>query len=75
MGLFPMVSCREATELHSRGMDEKLGFGRWISLKVHLKMCPPCANAASSMDILRRAMRSVSESDQPRGDRLDPRDP
>lgn len=70
MKAIPMISCREATTLHSRGMDERLSVPRWISLKSHVAMCPHCCNATRSLDLLRKAMRSVVDGDVPRGDWL-----
>lgn len=69
------ISCREATELHSRHLDESLGTKHWIQLKSHLVICPRCSRTARSMDLLRLAMRSVAHGDDPHGTRLDEKSP
>lgn len=69
------ISCRKATEHHSRKMDGALGVFGKLTLRFHFVHCPPCAEAASQLELIRKAMRSVSEGDTPRGDRLSPVDP
>lgn len=65
-----MISCREATEHHSRKMDGALGLIGKYALRKHLGMCPVCAETAAQLNLLRKAMRSVTEGDAPRGDHL-----
>lgn len=66
------ISCLKATENHSRKMDGALGiFGR-ITMRTHFHHCPPCAEAAAQLELIRKAMRSLAHTDKPRGDRLAP---
>lgn len=73
--LMPMISCREATEHHSRKMDGALGLIGKFALRKHLGMCPVCAETAAQLDLLRKAMRSVADGDSVRGERLAPPTP
>ncbi|MBK8800566.1 MAG: zf-HC2 domain-containing protein [Fibrobacteres bacterium] len=70
-----MISCLDSTMHHSRKMDGALGLMGRLALKIHLAHCPPCTQAASSMDLLRLAMRNVAAGDTPHGDRLVSRNP
>ncbi|MEN9307068.1 MAG: hypothetical protein RL173_1000 [Fibrobacterota bacterium] len=64
------ISCLKATQNHSRKMDGALGLFGNLTLRGHFVHCPPCAEAAAQVELIRKAMRSVTESDKPRGDRL-----
>lgn len=66
------ISCLKTTEYHSRKMDGALGLIGKLTMKAHFVHCPPCAEAAAQMDLIRKAMRSVSDGDAPHGDRLAP---
>lgn len=64
------ISCLKATENHSRKMDGALGLFGKFTLLAHFVHCPPCAEAAAQIELIRKAMRSVAEGDKTRGDRL-----
>lgn len=66
------ISCLKATEHHSRKMDGALGLFGKLTLRTHFVHCPPCAEAAAQLELIRKAMRSVSEGEVPHGDRLEP---
>lgn len=57
-----MLSCREVTRLVSQGLDRRLGFGEWIALRVHFRICEGCRNVNDQIDFLRRAVRRLGES-------------
>lgn len=69
------ISCLKATEQHSRKMDGALGLIGKLTLRAHFVHCPPCTEAAAQMELIRKAMRSVSDGDAPHGNRLAPIDP
>lgn len=69
------ISCLKATENHSRKMDGALGLFGNLTLRAHFVHCPPCAEAAAQLELIRKAMRSVSEGEAPHGDRLARPDP
>jgi hypothetical protein len=66
------ISCLKATEHHSRKMDGALGLLGNLTMKAHFVHCPPCAEAAAQMDLIRKAMRSVAVGGETHGDRLAP---
>lgn len=72
---FLNISCLKTTEYHSRKMDGALGLVGRLTMKAHFVHCPPCAEAAAQMDLIRKAMRSVADGERTHGDRLLPRDP
>ncbi len=52
-----MRSCREITELVSKGLDRKLGIGEKIAVNFHLMMCSRCRNFRSKTQFLRKAAK------------------
>lgn len=64
------ISCLKATEQHSRKMDGALGLLGNLTLRAHFVHCPPCTEAAIQLELIRKAMRSLSEGNAPHGDRL-----
>jgi predicted anti-sigma-YlaC factor YlaD len=57
-----MLSCKEATQLVSQGLDRRLGFFERAALRVHLAICHGCRNFSRQMRLLRRAMRRLADS-------------
>ncbi len=51
-----MLSCKKASELNSRAMDEKLSFLENMALKIHLLLCRSCKNFTQQLTFLRDAV-------------------
>lgn len=49
-----MLNCRQASQLASRAMDEKLPFWKKISLKMHLLLCRSCSQFTQQLIFLRK---------------------
>ncbi|PSJ17649.1 hypothetical protein [Nitrosomonas supralitoralis] len=52
-----MLNCKQASQLASRAMDEKLPLWKNIALKMHLILCRSCANFTWQLQFLRKASR------------------
>ena len=52
-----MLNCKQASQLASRAMDEKLSFWERAALKVHLFLCRNCTNFTQQLNFLREASR------------------
>ncbi len=63
-----MLTCQQVTRLLSEAQDRELRLKEKLPLKLHLLMCPGCANFRRQMDFLRRAARRYppgrSDSDE-----------
>ena len=59
-----MLSCKETSRLLSEGEDRKLAFGERVMLRVHLAICKGCRNVNARFRFLRRAVRTLAESDR-----------
>ncbi len=57
-----MYSCRQASELSSRAMDQPLGSTERLLLRLHLMMCRGCSNFSRQIEFLRRASRKIPEA-------------
>jgi hypothetical protein len=55
-----MVSCRKATQLLSKQMDDTLSFLEKIQLYTHLLVCWCCLRFQSQILILREAIRELA---------------
>ena len=55
-----MISCREAADLVSQGLDRRLGLGERLRLRVHLALCRSCARYRVQLRFLRRAMTRLA---------------
>lgn len=51
------LTCKEATQLVSQGLDRKLSWGDRLSLRLHLFMCEACARFKRQLEFLRTAVR------------------
>lgn len=58
MGLKP--TCREVHELVSEGMDRRLTLTERIRMRLHLSVCQACTRFDHQMQLIRRAMRRLS---------------
>lgn len=55
-----MLTCKEATQLVSQGLDRRLGPLERISLRLHLLICSGCTNFSRQVRFIRRAMRRLA---------------
>lgn len=59
-----MPTCREATELASRAMDERLPFANRLALRFHLAICDNCARFNRQLQEMRRLFRAETAADE-----------
>jgi len=57
-----MIACDEAAYLLSRKEEERLGFGRWMKLKMHLVSCHLCRKYARQLEQISRLMERYRKS-------------
>lgn len=63
-----MTTCREATELASRAMDERLPLSNRMALRLHLAICANCTRFNQQLQEMRRLLRAeVAASDDASG--------
>lgn len=58
-----MLSCKEATQLFSEGLDRELSFWQQMNLRFHVLMCRACARYTRQVQAL-----DVAVSEHYRGD-------
>ncbi len=56
-----MLSCKEATQLVSQGLDRRLGFLERMTLRLHLLICDGCTHFRKQTAFLRKAMKRLAE--------------
>jgi predicted anti-sigma-YlaC factor YlaD len=56
-----MLSCKQAAQLASQGLDRRLGFLERVALRVHLAICDGCTNFSRQVAFLRRAMKRLAD--------------
>jgi hypothetical protein len=56
-----LLSCKEASQLASQGLDRKLGMAERVALRVHLAICRGCRNVADEMAFLRKALARLAD--------------
>lgn len=59
----PFLSCKQAHQLVSEGMDRQLNLTERTRLRMHLQMCDACTNFNGQMQLLRKAVRSFPVAD------------
>ena len=57
-----MPTCREATELAARAMDERLPFASRLSMQLHLAICKNCTLFARQLRDMRRLFREETSA-------------
>ena len=57
-----ILTCKEVSRLVSQGLDRRLGFGRRVSLRVHLVVCDGCRNFTKQMAFLRKAVARLADT-------------
>ena len=50
-----MLNCKQASQLASQAMDEKLPYWKNVMLKMHLLLCRRCSSFTRQLDFLREA--------------------
>jgi hypothetical protein len=58
-----MLTCRNATELASRAMDERLPLSNRMALRLHLAICDNCARFNRQLQEMRRLFRAETAAD------------
>jgi len=56
-----MLSCKEATQLVSQGLDRRLGFAERVALRLHLLICNGCTEFRKQTAFLRQAMKRLAD--------------
>ena len=59
-----MLNCKQASELLSQGMDEKLPWRKSWALGIHLLVCDGCSNFISQITFLRKVLQQHRECSQ-----------
>ncbi|HBU30269.1 MAG: hypothetical protein A2X71_09740 [Thiobacillus sp. GWE1_62_9] len=58
-----MPTCKDATELASRAMDERLPLSSRMGLRLHLAICENCARFNLQLQEMRRLFRLETAAD------------
>lgn len=58
-----MATCRDATELASRALDERLPLSSRMALSMHLAICKNCARFNRQLQEMRRLFREETAAD------------
>ena len=56
-----ILSCKEATQLVSQGMDRRLRVPERLALRLHLLICRGCRNFSRQAAFLRRALQRLAD--------------
>ncbi|MET3119149.1 putative anti-sigma-YlaC factor YlaD [Undibacterium sp. GrIS 1.8] len=62
-----LLTCKQAHQMVSEGLDRELKLGERTRLKMHLTMCDACTNFNGQMRLLRKAMRQLPMQDDSSG--------
>ena len=60
-----MLSCKEATQLVSEGLDRELPFWRRMGLRLHVVMCRGCSRYTRQIKALNRLISDHYAGDPP----------
>lgn len=60
-----MITCKQAHQMVSEGLDRQLGLAERTRLRLHLRLCDACTNFNGQMQLLRLAMRRLTPQDPP----------
>ena len=60
-----MLSCKEATQLVSEGLDRELPFWRRLGLRLHVVMCRGCSRYTRQIKALNRLISDHYAGDPP----------
>ena len=56
-----MLTCKEAAQLVSQGLDRRLGLAERLALRLHLLVCEGCTNFRKQTAFLRKAMARLAD--------------
>ncbi len=56
-----MLSCKQAAQLASQGLDRKLGPWERFTLRLHLAICDGCSHFSRQAAFLRKAMKRLAD--------------
>ena len=56
-----LLTCKQAHQMVSEGLDRHLSLGERTRLKMHLSICDACTRFQGQMSLLRQAMRKLPE--------------
>lgn len=57
------ITCKQASELFSQGLDRNLSGWERLKLRLHLAVCNACRNFARQAEFLRRAIKRLAEEE------------
>jgi len=57
---FFLYSCKQAHRIVSEGLDRPLSVSERARLKIHLSICDACTNFNGQMQLLHKAMHTLS---------------
>ncbi len=57
-----MLNCKQATELVSQSLDQRLPWSKRVQLKLHLMMCKYCMRFLKQMRAIQTIIKSSQES-------------
>ena len=55
------LTCKQATQLVSQGLDRELSAWERVKLRLHLTICDACSGFARQSEFIRRAVRRLAE--------------
>ena len=56
-----MLSCKESSQLVSQSLDRPLSIRERLALRLHLLICDVCSRFVKQMNLLRLAMRRMTQ--------------
>jgi len=56
-----MLSCKESSQLISQSLDRALSVRERLALRLHLLICDVCSRFVKQMNLLRLAMRRMTQ--------------
>ncbi len=56
-----MLSCKQTSELVSKGLDKHLTITERLGVRIHLLMCRACTQYEKQLRFIRRATRRLSQ--------------
>ena len=59
-----LTTCKETTELVSRAMDERLSFGDWMAMRMHLAICKNCMRFTRQLQDMRRLFQAETTANE-----------
>ena len=59
------LTCKEATQLVSQGLDRELSAWERIKLRLHLTICDACSLFQRQTAFMRRALKRLADNEDP----------